>query len=84
VPETVMEQSGRCADGCRVDEPCFGSSHVGDGEFDIFRKMAEPVVCASAIMTPQNVASETERLIAAALYHRRPVYKRGVAGNEAP
>ena len=25
-------------------------------------------------MTAQNVAAETERLIAAALYHRRPVY----------
>src|SRR5262249_37634827 len=47
---------------------------LGDGDFDAFRKMAEPIVCASAIMTPQNVASETERLIAAALYHRRPVY----------
>jgi indolepyruvate decarboxylase len=47
---------------------------LGNGEFDYFRKMAEPVVCASAIMTPQNVAFETERLIAEALYHRRPVY----------
>src|SRR5882757_764209 len=47
---------------------------LGTGEFDVFRKMAEPVVCASAVMTPQNVACETERLIAAALYHRRPVY----------
>src|ERR1700740_2030503 len=47
---------------------------LGDGEFDLFCKMAEPVVCASAIMTPQNVAYETERLIATALYHRRPVY----------
>ena len=47
---------------------------LGTGEFDVFAKMAEPVVCASAIMTPQNVAHETERLIAAALYHRRPVY----------
>jgi indolepyruvate decarboxylase len=47
---------------------------LGNGEFDYFRKMAEPVVCASAIMTPQNVASETERLIGEALYHRRPVY----------
>jgi indolepyruvate decarboxylase len=46
----------------------------GNGEFDLFRKMAEPVVCASAILTPQNVAYETERLIAEALYHRRPVY----------
>lgn len=47
---------------------------LGDGEFQVFRNMAEPVVCASAIMTPQNVAYETERLIAEALYHRRPVY----------
>jgi indolepyruvate decarboxylase len=47
---------------------------LGNGEFDFFRKMAEPVVCASAIMTAQNVAHETERLIAEALYHRRPVY----------
>jgi indolepyruvate decarboxylase len=47
---------------------------LGNGEFDLFRKMAEPAVCASAIMTSQNVAHETERLIAEALYHRRPVY----------
>jgi indolepyruvate decarboxylase len=47
---------------------------LGNGEFDFFRKMAESVVCASAIMTPQNVVYETERLIAEALYHRRPVY----------
>jgi indolepyruvate decarboxylase len=47
---------------------------LGNGEFDLFRKMAEPAVCASAIMTPQNVAYETERLIAEALHHRRPVY----------
>ena len=47
---------------------------LGNGEFDLFRKMTEPVVCASAIMTPQNVAYETERLIAEALYHRRPAY----------
>jgi hypothetical protein len=39
-------------------------------------RMAEPVVCAQAIMTPENCVAETERLIAAALYHRRPVYKR--------
>ena len=47
---------------------------LGNGEFDLFHRMAEPIVCASAVMTPQNVASETERVIAAALYHRRPVY----------
>jgi indolepyruvate decarboxylase len=47
---------------------------LGNGEFDLFSSMAEAVVCASAIMTPQNAAVETERLIAEALYHRRPVY----------
>ena len=47
---------------------------LGNGEFDLFHRMAEPIVCASAVMTPQNVASETERVIAAARYHRRPVY----------
>ncbi|HTF47950.1 MAG TPA: thiamine pyrophosphate-binding protein, partial [Pseudonocardia sp.] len=47
---------------------------LGNGEFEFFRKMTEPVVCASAIITPQNAAYETERLIAEALYHRRPVY----------
>jgi indolepyruvate decarboxylase len=47
---------------------------LGNGEFDLFHKMAEPVVCARAIMTPDNCVTETERLIAAALYHRRPVY----------
>lgn len=47
---------------------------LGNGEYDLFRRMNEPVVCGSAVMTPQNVAYETERLIAEALYHRRPVY----------
>jgi indolepyruvate decarboxylase len=47
---------------------------LGNGEFGLFHKMSESVVCASAIMTPQNVAYETERLIAEALLHRRPVY----------
>jgi indolepyruvate decarboxylase len=47
---------------------------LGNGEFDLFRQMSEPVVCANAVMTPQNAAYETERLIAEALYHRRPVY----------
>jgi len=47
---------------------------LGNGEFDLFYKMAEPIVCARTIMTPENCEAETERLIAAALYHRRPVY----------
>jgi indolepyruvate decarboxylase len=47
---------------------------LGTGEFDLFHQMAQPIACASAVMTAQNAAAETERLIAAALYHRRPVY----------
>ncbi|WP_029354228.1 thiamine pyrophosphate-binding protein [Bosea sp. 117] len=47
---------------------------LGNGEYELFRRMSEPVVCGHAVMTPQNVAYETERLIAEALYHRRPVY----------
>jgi indolepyruvate decarboxylase len=47
---------------------------LGTGEFDFFAKMAGPVVCASAIISPQNAVYETERLIAEAFYHRRPVY----------
>ena len=47
---------------------------LGNGEFDLFYKMTEPVACARAIMTPENCASETERLIAAARYYRQPVY----------
>lgn len=47
---------------------------LGNGEYKQFIRMTEPVVCAHAIMTPQNVAAETERLIAEARYHRRPVY----------
>ena len=47
---------------------------LGNGEFDLFYRMVEPVVCAWAIITPENCAAETERLIATALYQRHPVY----------
>jgi indolepyruvate decarboxylase len=47
---------------------------LGNGEFDLFAKMAQPAVCASAVLTPEIVVSEMERLIHAAFYHRRPVY----------
>ena len=46
---------------------------LGNGEFDLFRKMADTVVGASAIITPANAVYETERLIAEALYNRKPV-----------
>lgn len=48
--------------------------NLGGGEFDLFYEMTAPAVCARTIFTPENCVAETERLIAAALYHRRPVY----------
>ena len=51
-----------------------GAPHAGQtGEYDLFRRMADTVVCASAIITPQNAALETERRIVEALYHLWPV-----------
>jgi indolepyruvate decarboxylase len=47
---------------------------LGNGEFDLFAKMARPAVCASAMLTPENAVLETARLVTAALTHRRPVY----------
>lgn len=47
---------------------------LGNGEFDLFKHMADTVVGASAILTPENAAHETERLISEALVNRRPVY----------
>src|SRR5260370_7399393 len=47
---------------------------LGSGAFDLSRRMADTVVGASAIMTPASAVYETERLIAEALYNRRPVY----------
>ncbi len=47
---------------------------LGKGEFDVFLKMAQPAVCASAILTPENAVTEMERLVTAAVSHRRPVY----------
>lgn len=47
---------------------------LGNGEFDLFYNMVTPMVCARAVMTPENCVAETERLIAAAKRERRPVY----------
>jgi indolepyruvate decarboxylase len=55
---------------------------LGNGEFDLFQKMSEPVVCARTILTPENCAHETERVIAAAIHNRRPVYM-GIPRNYA-
>lgn len=47
---------------------------LGDGHFTTFYEATAPFVCARSIMTPENCVAETERLIAAALRYRKPVY----------
>ncbi len=47
---------------------------LGDGVYDHFVKMAAPAACAHAILTPDNIVSEMERVIHAALAEKRPVY----------
>ena len=47
---------------------------LGNGEFDLFMKMAKPIVCAKTVLTPENCIHEVERVIAAAMEYRRPVY----------
>jgi indolepyruvate decarboxylase len=70
---TVFHLVGMPPSGVQADRRLVHHT-LGNGEFELFFRMAEPVVCAQAIMTPENCVAETERLIAAALYHRRPVY----------
>lgn len=47
---------------------------LGDGKFDLFMKMATPVVCAKTMLTPENCIQEVERVINTALENHRPVY----------
>ncbi len=47
---------------------------LGDGNFSLFCELGQRLSCAHAVMTPENCVAETERLIAAALRERRPVY----------
>src|ERR1035437_2122715 len=47
---------------------------LGNGEFDLFMKMAKHIVCAKAVLTPENCIHEVERVIVAAMEYRHPVY----------
>lgn len=47
---------------------------LGNGGFDLFAKMSQPAACASAILTPENVIPEMERIVHEAVYRHRPVY----------
>ncbi len=47
---------------------------LGDGDFSHFSRMAKEVSCAQASLTAENAVAEIDRLLAAALSQRRPVY----------
>ncbi|WP_421902729.1 alpha-keto acid decarboxylase family protein [Maridesulfovibrio sp.] len=47
---------------------------LGNGEFDLFYKMTQPVVSARTILTAENTVAEVERCINAALIQKQPVY----------
>lgn len=47
---------------------------LGDGEFNHFMKMIEPVTVARAKITPENAASEIDRVIRMILKKNRPGY----------
>jgi len=63
MPSTLTQASGRIV-----------HHTLGNGDFSIFHKIAESVVCASAILSPENTVLEIERLIKAAHDYRKPVY----------
>lgn len=71
LPESTVQSSGAAV-----------HHTFGDGNFTRFYEAAQNFVCAHAILTPENCVAETERLIAAALRNRRPVYI-GIASDHA-
>lgn len=47
---------------------------LGDGDFEHFLRMSREVTAAQAVLTAENAVHEIDRVIAAALERRRPVY----------
>lgn len=47
---------------------------LGEGNFDDYRKMYEPITTTQAYLTPENAQSEIPRVIEAALTEKRPVH----------
>ncbi|MBJ3815157.1 indolepyruvate decarboxylase [Shimwellia pseudoproteus] len=65
-----------------VGAPCLGVQQrgdcvhhtLGDGDFSHFRRMSEPVCCASASLTARNACGEIDRVINQMRLTRRPGY----------
>ncbi|ONI67282.1 hypothetical protein BWI15_29470 [Kribbella sp. ALI-6-A] len=49
---------------------------AADGDYERFARAQESVSCALATLTPENAAREIDRVLLAAVEHRRPVYLR--------
>ncbi|MGO3048931.1 pyruvate decarboxylase [Staphylococcus casei] len=47
---------------------------LGEGNFDDYRKMYEPITTAQAYVTPENAQIEIPRVIKAAINEKRPVH----------
>ena len=62
-PTTSVEQARK-----------FVHHSLGEGNFDDYRKMFEPITTAQGYITPQNATSEIPRLIQAAVSNKRPVH----------
>ncbi|CQD26025.1 alpha-keto acid decarboxylase family protein [Staphylococcus capitis] len=62
-PTRAVEEAGK-----------FVHHSLGEGTFDDYRKMFEPITTAQGYITPENATTEIPRLINAAIQERRPVH----------
>lgn len=62
-PTRAVEKAGK-----------FVHHSLGEGTFDDYRKMFEPITTAQGYITPENATTEIPRLINAAIQERRPVH----------
>ena len=62
-PTRAVEEAGK-----------FVHHSLGEGTFDDYRKMFEPITTAQDYITPENATTEIPRLINAAIQERRPVH----------
>ncbi|TDM02487.1 alpha-keto acid decarboxylase family protein [Macrococcus carouselicus] len=62
-PTTVVEQAGK-----------YIHHSLGEGRFNDYRKMFEPITCGQVYLTKENAAVEIPRIIAKAVRFKRPVH----------
>lgn len=62
-PTTAVEEAGK-----------YIHHSLGEGKFDSYRQMFEPITTAQAYITTDNATTEIPRVINAAIHERRPVH----------